>query len=817
MHWWPIGETDGTEERSYKRGPEGTLKKIIGTTGTVTFGYEALGNVTSIVARSPSSQSPLRTTLTYDQTYSRPTSITDPLGRTTSYSYDANGNLTRVTDPMGLQNTMSYDPDGQLTAITDPQGNTTHYSYAQGDQVSATDPLGHETRASFDAAGRPIGLRDPLGGLTQLEYDEDNNLTSATNPAGQSTSYTYDQDSDLTSITDARGHTQTGVYNNNDEMTSWTDALGKATHYTYDDLREVENVSDPNGQTTHYHRDDMERLTEITFGATGGGSPTSSIAYTYNRRNGDLETIADSRAGTYTLTHDTFHRLTGLSGPNGSIGYTYDAAGQSQSTSLEGETAANYTYNADGQPTAIETPHGNVALHYDSDGRPAQVQLPNSDTENYTYDNNSQLAGIAYRNPEGEALGDLQYNRDPLGRITTLSGSMARTNLPAAVSENEYNASNELTSSEGHTFSYDEDGNLTNDGTSSYTWNDRNQLTGVTQGTDTWNYAYDPLARRIEKTHGSTHTHYRYDGPNVTTELTGSEVTAQLLNGLGIDEHYARTAGGETSSYLTDAQNSTLALTAEDGTPTTEYTYDPFGATTHTGASTTNPYQYTGLQTDENGLQNSRARYYNPTTSRFISQDPLGAAGSGTNLYQYTPSDPVNFTDPTGYESVLDAIGNGYTSGMDSLTGGATRAIRGVLGIGNPDYSSASGQIGGAAGLLGALLIPGDEESALADEANMLRHYTNDEGAAGILESGRINPSKDGYTYLTPDEYADGPTAQEQLSLRHAPTGYFKVPISKTPTPEPVGPGNGQPGGGSEVRVPGSVNLPSGTTFHPFG
>ncbi len=58
--------------------------------------------------------------------------------------------------------------------------------------------------------------------------------------------------------------------------------------------------------------------------------------------------------------------------------------------------------------------------------------------------------------------------------------------------------------------------------------------------------------------------------------------------------------------------------------PTTEYTYDPFGATTSTGATSTNPYQYTGRENDGTGLQYNRARYDNPTTTQFTSQDPLG-------------------------------------------------------------------------------------------------------------------------------------------------------------------------------------------------
>ncbi len=91
-----------------------------------------------------------------------------------------------------------------------------------------------------------------------------------------------------------------------------------------------------------------------------------------------------------------------------------------------------------------------------------------------------------------------------------------------------------------------------------------------------------------------------------------------------------------------------IALASSQASITTSYTYDPFGRATSTGAPSANRYQYTGRENDSTGLQYNRARYYNPSIGRFISQDPLGQAGSGTNLYQYANDNPVNLTDPTG-------------------------------------------------------------------------------------------------------------------------------------------------------------------------
>ena len=64
-----------------------------------------------------------------------------------------------------------------------------------------------------------------------------------------------------------------------------------------------------------------------------------------------------------------------------------------------------------------------------------------------------------------------------------------------------------------------------------------------------------------------------------------------------------------------------------------------------TGSSTSS-YAYAGREFDGLGIDYYRARYYNPATGRFISEDPTGFAGSGTNLYAYAAGDPIDLIDP---------------------------------------------------------------------------------------------------------------------------------------------------------------------------
>ncbi|MBI3001898.1 MAG: RHS repeat-associated core domain-containing protein [Deltaproteobacteria bacterium] len=104
---------------------------------------------------------------------------------------------------------------------------------------------------------------------------------------------------------------------------------------------------------------------------------------------------------------------------------------------------------------------------------------------------------------------------------------------------------------------------------------------------------------------------------------------ANILTGLGIDEFFTRTdvPSATTRHLLPDALGSALALTDSAGTVQTEYTYEPFGRTTVTGASNSNPYQYTGRENDATGLYHYRARYYHPQVQRFISEDPIENQG----------------------------------------------------------------------------------------------------------------------------------------------------------------------------------------------
>jgi RHS repeat-associated protein len=214
----------------------------------------------------------------------------------------------------------------------------------------------------------------------------------------------------------------------------------------------------------------------------------------------------------------------------------------------------------------------------------------------------------------------------------------------------------------------------------SYTWDNANRLMQITQGSSTVAFQYDDANRRTQLTlpNGIVMTYSgacpeqsrrgseggplrRRNGLNPMQELQNGSASANMLTGLGIDEYFQRSDSAGARDFLTDTLDSTLALADCAGAIRTSYTgacpersrREPFGKTTATGASSTNPFQFTGGENDGSGLYFNRAGYYSPAMQRFASQDPIGFAGGDANLYAYGSNDPIDLIDPLGLDAYL--------------------------------------------------------------------------------------------------------------------------------------------------------------------
>src|SRR5262249_19567815 len=130
---------------------------------------------------------------------------------------------------------------------------------------------------------------------------------------------------------------------------------------------------------------------------------------------------------------------------------------------------------------------------------------------------------------------------------------------------------------------------------------------------------------------------------------SGGNVLARYTQDVGIDQLLSELRSGTTSYYHQDALGSVTSLSNGAGALANTYSYDSFGKLTASTGTTTNPFQYTGREFDpETGLSYYRARYYDPSAGRFLSEDPLGFGAGDANFYPYVGNSPTNMIDPSG-------------------------------------------------------------------------------------------------------------------------------------------------------------------------
>lgn len=675
-----IGETDALGRLScWTYDPNGnvlTSTKLAGTVNAVT------------------------TTYTYGP-FEQLTQVADPLGHTTSIGRDSLGRPTSITDGLGNISPVVANLNGTIASTSDPLGHTTSFTYDHADLTSVTDPLSRITTRFTDTIGRAVQVADPMADIWQWAYDPIWGVNLSTDPNGDVTTKNYNTDGRVSSLVDPRSTVGAPIqtqyaYDSMDRLITRTDPLlHSATINSYDGNGNVLTATDRKGQNVTYAYDALNRIASATF-ADG-----HVVSYTWDGGN-RLTIVQDTVGGvsnTITRTYDGLDRLTEeqvvqASSIIGTVDYTYDAASRRATMTVSGQSPVTYTWDNANRLTQIVQGTSTVGIGYDIASRRTSLTLPNGIVATYTYDAASELTGISYDNG-GVNVGTLTYAYDSAGRIMSRGGSLFQSVLPSAVASTSYNADNRLTQWGSASPAYDLNGNLTNDGTNTFTWDARNRLTAIT---GVASFVYDGSNRRQSATQAGVTIASFYDGFNPVQEQLGGAVFANLLTSPDVDERFARAEGAATSIYLTDLLCSTMALTDHVGAIQTSYGYDAYGAATTTGTANDSPYQFTGRPNAGNGLNYFRARYYNSFWGRFISEDPSGLRG-GYNLYAYAGDSPVNLTDVFGLDPVGLAIGQ-------TIGGWAGGAIGGIAGEGlEPIGGGVPGEIGGsyAGRYLGAL------------------------------------------------------------------------------------------------------------------
>lgn len=685
-----------------------------------TFAYDENGNLTSASGPDPDGPGPLGpSVLGYGYDFlDRLTSTTDPRGKTTTYAYDVAGNRTAVTSQLGNKTTYSYNDDGRLSTVVDPRGNVsgadaalyrTVYGYdAAGNVLSVSDPLSHATSYVYDRVGRRTSRTDANQHTVASAYDELGRLTKVTGADLKDTNYSYDSAGNLATRTDAKQRATTYGYDALHRLTSVTTPLGKQLSYAYDvagnlvkrvDGNGNATAADPNDGTTVYTHDALDRLAAVDY-----SDLTPDVAFGYDGFG--ARTFMTDGAGTESYAYDGAGRLTRIMRGADTLAYGYDAADNLSRRTYPDGTVADYGFDDDERLQSVTSGGATTAYGYDAADNLTSTTLPaaNGYVETRAYDNAGDLSLV--KNAKGTSvLSQYAITRDPVGNPTRVDRSGA---IGSAIETYKYDAADRITedcfkaactknNDPYIRWLYDGVGNRTTEtrsnGTTTYSYDADDRLTGRSGLGGTVNYSYDSggqetaagsrtfawdLAGRVKSsTSGSTTVSYGYDGDGKRSSSTvGSTTTKpfwdpsfdnpQLLlerdGGGGLVRRYL--VGSDTVSLTTpvgsfyysyDADGSVSNLTSSAGATQWTYAYEPFGPkrteTKNVPSAPANQLQYSGEYLDSTtSLYNLRARQYDPGVARMLSTDPVAPSIDDpyVSAYAYANQRPTVLADPSG-------------------------------------------------------------------------------------------------------------------------------------------------------------------------
>lgn len=615
-------------------------------------------------------------TYTYDA-LDRRTSITDKNGNKTIYNYNAVGNLISVTDPLGNVTTYTYDANGNKLTETNPLGQTTSYTYDALNRVTLiTDPLGNTTITTYDALGRVVAITNAKEQKTELQYDKLGRLISVIDASGGTVTYSYDENGNRLSMTDPNGHKTTYSYDGLNRLIKKIEPLGNTYQFSYDAVGNMISLTDPKGNTINYTYDEKNRLVKITY------PDVSTVTFSYDA-NGNRTKMVDN-LGTSTYKYDKLNRMTSYTNPFGkTVGYGYDDNGNKTSIKYPDGKTVSYTYDSLNRLKRVtDWLSRKTKYTYDPTGKIIEILNPNGTKSILTYDSAGRLISLSSEKSDNTVISRYKYTLDEIGNHVSVKKNEPL--LPVLSPKNisyTYDDENRLISSDGTTYTYDENGNL-------------NQIQTLTSEIRTFSYDYND--RLIQSNIGGIVTQYKYDGlgnrlvkivngkikkyvldvngslSNVLAETDASgAIKAYYIYGLGLISKIL--PDGNTYYYHYDSRGSTIALSNATGDLTDKYAYDTFGNLVNSEGSTANPFKYVGRHgvIDEgNGLKYIRARYYLSEIGRFTTKDLLtgnDSDGQSLNRYVYALNNPVRLVDLSGFSALEGEININIFGSSDSI------------------------------------------------------------------------------------------------------------------------------------------------------
>ena len=636
-------------------------------------------------------------------------SQTDAAGHTTTYAYHPNavagaGQIKSVTNALLKKSYYAYDLLGRQIRTWGATDYPQQYGYnAYGELVTLTTWRDAANAIDFSTATWPNPAAGTGDTTTWTYHSATGLLTRKEYADTKGTNYAYDSANRLSVRTWARSDgldTTYGYDSNTGELLSvdYENANTPDITYTYDRVGRQATVADATGSRSFAYDATTLRLNAETLDTTfyGGtklkrayqdGSETNGLA---GRSAGyELGTAADADAYQQVdYTFDTSGRLKTVAADTDTFSYGYEANTNRLASLTAPQHTVAYTYETNRDlMTAIDnrisgSSYSNYAYSHDALGRRTSREQSGSafaltHTDTFAYNTRSEVTGSTNSVLTGSAYTPT-YTYDKIGNRESSTGI-------SPVSAYTANQLSQYTAIGATNPTYDADGNLTSNGTWTYTWNGENRLRTATKGTTTINFTYDYLGRLVKKDDGTNTQVYVYDGwtkrdsaemvqavlapeglservPSgrersnriATFNLQSSTLTLQTTYFWGLDlSGTLQGAGGvggllkEGVNYpLYDANGNIVQKLNGTGTAVMNVDYDPFGNIIR--GTLTGEYGFStkplidGIDWYYYGF-----RYYDPVTGRWPSRDPIEERG-GLNLYGFVKNDAIDRIDSLG-------------------------------------------------------------------------------------------------------------------------------------------------------------------------